>query len=143
MQIVDHNTETSVGLINGVKAEFPPHLVTLKSVQWAQPHVKHRCGGKGHAAAAAAGVHAAAAAAVSAAAAAAVPGCCRCCCHRVLCCVPECCCASDPQLLTTALRRCRFLLGEGPDALYVAFMGTKLPRDMATNVNAFQVGAGL
>lgn len=34
---------------------------------------------------------------------------------------------------------CRFLLGEGPDALYVAFMGTKLPRDMATNVNAFQV----
>jgi hypothetical protein len=74
-KIVDHSTETSVGLINGVKAEFPPHLVTLKSVQWAQPHVKHR-----------------------------------------------------------------FLLGEGPDAMYVAFMGTKLPRDMATNVNAFQVG---
>ena len=45
-QIVDHSTETSVSLINDVKAEFPPHLVTLKSVQWAQPHVKHRWGWK-------------------------------------------------------------------------------------------------
>ena len=36
----------------------------------------------------------------------------------------------------------RFLLGEGPDALYVAFMGTKLPRDMATNANLFQVSGG-
>jgi hypothetical protein len=74
MQIVDHSTETSVGLINDVKALFPPQLVTLQNVCWAQPHVRHR-----------------------------------------------------------------YLLGESPDAIYVSFMGTKLPRDMATNANLFQV----
>ena len=42
MQIVDHSTETSVGMMNAVKAGFPPHLSTLRSVQWAQPHVRHR-----------------------------------------------------------------------------------------------------
>lgn len=72
-KIVDHSQETSVSLINGVKAQFPPHLATLRGVQWAQPHVRHR-----------------------------------------------------------------FLLGESDDALYVSFMGTKLPRDMATNANLFQ-----
>ena len=30
-----------------------------------------------------------------------------------------------------------FLVGESQDALYVSFMGTKLPRDMATNANLF------
>lgn len=29
-------------MINAVKAEFPPHLVTLSSVQWAGEHVRHR-----------------------------------------------------------------------------------------------------
>jgi len=41
-QIVDHSTEVSVSLLNSVKAQFPPHLATLKTVQWAQPHVRHR-----------------------------------------------------------------------------------------------------
>lgn len=70
---MDHDTDTSVSFINSVKALFPPQLVTLRGVQWAQPHVRHR-----------------------------------------------------------------FLLGESHDALYVSFMGTKLPRDMATNANLFQ-----
>ena len=43
MQIVDHPLDASVGMINAVKAEFPPHLVTLTSVQWAGEHVRHRC----------------------------------------------------------------------------------------------------
>lgn len=41
-QIVDHTTDVSVSLINSVKAQFPPHLTTLRTVQWAQPHVRHR-----------------------------------------------------------------------------------------------------
>lgn len=44
-QIVDHSTETSVQLLNSVKSLFPPHLATLRGVQWAQPHVRHRCTG--------------------------------------------------------------------------------------------------
>lgn len=72
-KIVDHTTDVSVSLINSVKAQFPPHLTTLRTVQWAQPHVRHR-----------------------------------------------------------------YLLGESDDAVYVSFMGTKLPRDMATNANLFQ-----
>lgn len=46
---------------------------------------------------------------------------------------------------TPLIPTCRvrsFLLGESGDALYVAFMGTKLPRDMATNANLFQVSGG-
>ena len=63
-----------------------------------------------------------------------------------------CCCATPPHgenmrrhaaVLTCCFPTApRFLLGEGPDALYVAFMGTKLPRDMATNANLFQVSGG-
>jgi hypothetical protein len=50
-----------------------------------------------------------------------------------------------PQLVT--LRRVQwalphaqhsFLMAESADALFVAFMGTKRPRDMATNVNVWQ-----
>ena len=50
-----------------------------------------------------------------------------------------------PQLVT--LRRVQwalphaqhsFLMAESPDALYVAFMGTKRPRDLVTNVNVYQ-----
>ncbi len=39
---MDHTTDVSVTLINKVKAQFPPHLTTLRTVQWAQSHVRHR-----------------------------------------------------------------------------------------------------
>ena len=74
-KIVDHSLDASLAQLNATRAAaFPPQLVTLRAVQWAQPHVRHR-----------------------------------------------------------------FLLGESEGALYVAFMGTKLPRDMATNLTLFEV----
>ena len=50
---------------------------------------------------------------------------------------PTCAAAALP-LPPPSLPRHRFLLGESDDALYVCFMGTKLPRDMAANLALFQ-----
>eukprot|EP00887_Chlorella_sp_A99_P005865 scaffold1.g5865.t1 len=41
-----------------------------------------------------------------------------------------------PRLVS--LRTVQFLVSEGGDALYVAFMGTKLARDLATNANVWE-----
>lgn len=40
--------------------------------------------------------------------------------------------------MVPCLPACSFLMAESNDALFVAFMGTKRPRDIVTNVNLFQ-----
>ena len=71
--MVDSGPEGAAAALSRLKAGAPPRMATVRSVQWALPHVKHR-----------------------------------------------------------------FLVSEGPDALYVAFMGTKVARDLVTNANVWQ-----
>jgi hypothetical protein len=48
-------------------------------------------------------------------------------------------CCAPPRLARRAARATRsYLLAEGPGALYVAFIGTKQPRDLLADVNAVQ-----
>lgn len=44
-------------------------------------------------------------------------------------------CCGVTQLLLVV---CSYLLADSPDALYVAFMGTKRPRDLRCNVDVWQ-----
>lgn len=132
---MDHPLADSVAFINATKAEFPPQLVTLQAVQWSAAHTRHRCAvGRGGGGQLGAGCGAGGAALR----ATRHPPCSACVYlasnsqHPCFCLSPT---APLPDLATS-----RYLVGESGDAMYVAFMGTKVPRDMVTNANLFQVG---